>query len=484
MGDLATLGTTPIPGDSPTGVSARMEPEFEKLQAEIDKLTSVDPNSINWNTVVELATQILSTRSKDVAAAVYLTGGLLHTQSYGGLGIGLKICADLLKTFWETLWPEKKRLRGRVAPFNWLAERCDKVLPEFRTPQESDRAALEGAVKSVQEMNAFLGDKLEGIEAPNFQLLERLIQDKVYAIPAPQAASTSSSTPTTTSTPSAPAQANVDNPDAARAALPQIWETIYKASVVLRGANPADPIPYVLLRIAIWGDLLEIPPGIAPGDGKTLEDRLAKKEFPGVLKDAEDQILQAPLWLDLHFYVYRAMEGLGYAYDGARKVVGDAVASLARRLPAALNGASPASKLWIQNELFGSATAVEDPRTKARALAARKQFVEAVALLQREALAATSRRDRFVWKLELAKICAEGGKTALAIPILEGLDLEAQKFQLDEWEPQLAGEVVQFLYECHRTSTGDPASADKAKKLYARLSSLDVRAALALDGKS
>lgn len=462
-----------------------MEPEFEKLQAEIDKLTSVDPNSINWNTVVEVATLILSTKSKDVAAAVYLTGGLLQTQSYAGLGIGLKVCEDLLKTFWETLWPEKKRLRGRIAPFNWLSERCEKVLPEFRTPQESDRAALEGAVKSVQEMNTFLGDKLEGVDAPNFALLERLIQDKVYAIPAPQAASTSTpSTTTTTSTPSAPAQANVDSPDAARAALPQIWETIYKASVVLRNANPADPIPYVLVRIAIWGDLLEIPAGIAPGDGKALEDRLAKKDFPGVLKDAEDQLVQAPLWLDLHFYVYRAMEGMGYAYDAARKCVGDAVASLVKRLPAALAGATPAAKLWIQNELFGSAAAAEDPRTKARALAARKQFAEAVALLQREALAATSRRDRFVWKLELAKICAEGGKIALAIPILEGLDLEAQKFQLDEWEPQLAGEVVQFLYECHRTSTGDPASADKARKLYARLSSLDVRAALALDGKS
>jgi type VI secretion system protein VasJ len=124
----------------------------------------------------------------------------------------------------------------------------------------------------------------------------------------------------------------------------------------------------------------------------------------------------------------------------------------------------------------------DDPRAKklkeARALAARRQLAEAIAMLQKEAAAATSRRDRFRWKLDLARVCFEGGKATLALPLLESLDGDAQKFMLDEWEPELSADVVKLMWECYR-SAGDP---EKAKKVYARLSSLDVTAALALDG--
>ena len=43
--DMWSLGISPINADQPTGADARYEPEFDKLQAEIDKLSSPTASS-------------------------------------------------------------------------------------------------------------------------------------------------------------------------------------------------------------------------------------------------------------------------------------------------------------------------------------------------------------------------------------------------------------------------------------------------------
>ena len=53
---------------------------------------------------------------------------------------------------------------------------------------------------------------------------------------------------------------------------------------------------------------------------------------------------------------------------------------------------------------------------------------------------------------------------------------------MEEWEPELASEVLKLSVQCAKTGK-DEASKEKVEKLYARLSSLDLSAALALDGK-
>ena len=79
MANLNTLGIDPIPGASPAGLSARYEPDFEKLSAQIAKLESPDGrSSIKWNEVVDFSTAILSAKSKDLLVASYLSMGLFH----------------------------------------------------------------------------------------------------------------------------------------------------------------------------------------------------------------------------------------------------------------------------------------------------------------------------------------------------------------------------------------------------------------------
>ena len=116
---------------------------------------------------------------------------------------------------------------------------------------------------------------------------------------------------------------------------------------------------------------------------------------------------------------------------------------------------------------------------EARKLVARKSFPEAAALLQKESRTAVNRRDRFLGRLYLAKLCAEAGRGDLALPQLEGLDEEGRKFALEEWEPSLALEIARELWRCHKASS----TPEKAVEYYGRLCRLDLGAALAVDGK-
>jgi type VI secretion system protein VasJ len=188
------------------------------------------------------------------------------------------------------------------------------------------------------------------------------------------------------------------------------------------------------------------------------------------------------------------MEGLGKPYAAARRAMAAEVVRVVRSCPGLLEisfsdgtpMAGEPTRLWILHELSalpakagGAAGALETAQAEARKLVARKNFPEAAALLQKELRSAADRRDRFLGRLYLAKLCAEAGRLDLALPQLEGLDEEGRKFALEEWEPSLAAEIARELWRCHKAS----ATPEKAAEFYGRLCRLDLGAALAIDGK-
>ena len=108
-----------------------------------------------------------------------------------------------------------------------------------------------------------------------------------------------------------------------------------------------------------------------------------------------------------------------------------------------------------------------------------------MALFQHGSAGADSRRDRFRWKLALAEACSDAGQTELAMHQLESLDVEAEQFKLDEWEPALCTGVVVLLYKCQKkllagAQKGSPEALDAANRTYARLCRIDPVAAMEL----
>ena len=65
--DLLSLGKEPVNADQPAGSDVRYDPEFEELQAEIDKLSNPSAtDGTDWNKVTKLASEILATKAKDI----------------------------------------------------------------------------------------------------------------------------------------------------------------------------------------------------------------------------------------------------------------------------------------------------------------------------------------------------------------------------------------------------------------------------------
>jgi type VI secretion system protein VasJ len=500
---LASLGSSPIAGASAAGASARYEPEFEKLSQEIAKLESVaGKSSIRWEDVVSLSTTLLSGKTKDLLVAGYLTLGLLERKGLSGLSTGLQISRDMVTTYWEGLFPEKTRLRARASALQWMSERVGALLAEKPAAGRSDREVLTRCSTLIKELDGLGADKFDG-NPPDLSLLSRAIQEKLDAIPPDPPPKTEGSAPSETATAAAeapPPPPEVDTPDGARQALSEMRERRMKAVRILREADPQNPLPYRLLRRCLWEEILEPPSGdLSGGDAgfaQEMEGKLQKGDYLGVLGEAETRLSNEPWWMDLNFLAVRAMEGLGRPYQAAKRAVEEEVLWLVRSVPELLelkfaDGkplASEGTRVWLEHELGFAGSSAPKPAgkgefdlavTEARKLVARKQFSEAMALLLPKIQALPHRRDRWLARLELAKLCVAAGKSDLALPQLEVLDEEARRVGLDEWEPALSADLSRELWRCHKSGP----SPEKAREHFMRLCRLDPAAALTADGK-
>jgi type VI secretion system protein ImpA len=120
---------TQIPGENPSGQNLRYEPVYEKIKEarrEEDDgpqgewshpVKTADPAS-----VIRLATEALSTKTKDLQLGAWLTEALLRQDGIGGLKEGLVLLHNIAENFWDTVYPEPEDgdMELRAAPLNWV----------------------------------------------------------------------------------------------------------------------------------------------------------------------------------------------------------------------------------------------------------------------------------------------------------------------------------------------------------------------------
>ncbi|MFC1889894.1 type VI secretion system domain-containing protein, partial [Thermodesulfobacteriota bacterium] len=313
----------------------------------------------------------------------------------------------------------------------------------------------------------------------------------------------------------------IDSPDSAKQAIREAQAIIRNAAKALREADPEDPLPYRLSRIAEWIWIMNIS---SSTDWKhnvgnvesellnRLKELAGNEEWDALLAEAEGRLPEALLWLDLQRYVDKAMEGLGSSYRRAREAVRGELAALVGNNPSLLdrsffNGipyADDATKLWINDEVLSAgpsqmeskapepkeagADSLDQVTAKAERMAAKGNFKETVAMFQEGIKGITTQRERFRWKLKMAQICLEAGGNRFALPILDGLDEEMPRFTLEEWEPDLCAEVIRSRLLCDKEyldkpKKAPPESLERARKLLSRLYRLDAVSAMSFDGE-
>jgi type VI secretion system protein ImpA len=129
---------TPIADTSPTGPDLSFSPAFDQI-AELRRYDDPtldqgewvrDIKTADWPGVARLCSDLLSTRTKDLRLAGWMTEALAHTRGFAGMAEGLDACAGLCETFWETLHPQAdedapanepgERFEQRIGNLSWL----------------------------------------------------------------------------------------------------------------------------------------------------------------------------------------------------------------------------------------------------------------------------------------------------------------------------------------------------------------------------
>ena len=526
VADLPALGSQPIRAEAPSGDSARDTPEFAILQAEVRKLELPDAPAPDWNAVVDAAADILGTKSKDLLAAAYLSVGLLERDGFTGLALGLQVLRDIVTSHWEACFPELKRMRGRVAAFEWLGERG-----ATRTRRRGERGGpvepIENCLTHVGEIHELLADKVEGGDSLLSELRTALEEAKQGASRPPSAAPASSTTSASSSGGAPAGPTAVTSPNELDQALAETKRLLRSAGEYLRTTEPTNPQAYRLPRFAVWLGIKQLPPNqdgktaIPPPQPPDLADRLngmlGAGQWAGVLQETEGRMTAAVLWLDLHRFACAALDGLGPDYKPAADAVCSEVASLLQRLPDLprlkfANDApiaSPETRAWIEERVLATASAGAKPssrraadagdtdeatqaleavRAEAWEHAKAKRLTDAVTTLERAAIATPRLRDRAGLRLEAAQICIDQGQHDAALALLEALDGELGRSEAGDWEPALCAQVIKSLLLCRQkvlSSMRPPPSEEvqRTRALLARLARLDVVAALDLDGR-
>jgi type VI secretion system protein VasJ len=518
---LADLGKNPVSGASPAGSDARYESEYEALQNEVDKLTSpTSEGGVDWDAVVQLGTTILAEKSKDLLVASYLAVGLIRTQGAEGLETGLHIYQGLLENYWETLFPAKKRMRGRLNAITWWKEGVISALKSFSPGGEgaltADRISRIG--ETVAVIDGFLAEHVE--DAPSLGKLQQSIADlqphdiaeaaKEEEPAADQAAPPSEAIkPAATGRETSPELTDGD-PDKI---VSGGFDALRRAAYLYMKGDPASPAAYRLNRFASWFPVRSVPPA---QDGKTripgpmaeirnaLRNLYQQKEFKSLLESAEGRVGQFLFWLDLSRYVAEALGNLNYFE--AQKVVEEDTAMYVRRLSGVENlsfsdgtpFADDDTREWLKAISMKSAGEVEgggimsqvssgdsdeaaitDVVATAQALVKEKKVAEGVALVQEKLTGASSHKARFLWRIALIRVLVSAKKARLALPHIWEVLHDIEKHGLDSWDPDL---VLRALGEVHATLKvqTDKDLQDRAAEAMDHIARLSPVAALRL----
>lgn len=490
----------PISEDAPGGDSVTYDEDFLALKTEIEQISSVSGQP-DYEQITELARTVLTEKSKDLRAAGYLVVGEAHANGAAKMAEAAQAVQLLIDTYWEDLYPEKHRMRGRGNALQFVSDRLGDWVSSAEFDPE-DRAPLVEAHSHFEDIQEF-GLQEMGEHAPSFSGLINDLEAAIDALPEPEPDEPDSEDEPS---PSGESDTGAGSPASAAAAADLESESDASAAVIeaaslLRKQDQTDPIPYRLLRAVQWGVLRDEP----PSEGGTtrldppreqrrsyLKSLLEDDSYETLVQEGESSFQTEPfhLWLDLQRLVASALSALGAPYEAAHNAVLHDTARLVTRLPglsslAFSDGtpfASPLTVDWIQTQVRpllegddqdGAAPDTDGqlPATEqyqeARKLLSGGDLDEALSLMREGAAEDASERETFHRRLYIAVLCMNAGEPAVARPLLDELDAAVEQHGLDAWNPSLALKVWTNRCQCY-DALAQQAPADKEDQLFAK----------------
>jgi type VI secretion system protein ImpA len=430
----------PIGEDEPAGADLRYSSTYDEIKEARRSDDLLDQGvwqreikTSDWDAVVALAVEALSTKTKDLQIAAWLAEALLNTDGFEGFTVGLQIVNRFLLEYWEQVYPriEDGDLDYRAAPVEFMNE---KLWASVKQVPLTDPAVSPGYSWSKWQDSRDVGYEADTRDrhGNTDYNKSKARQEKI-----------------------AEGKISAEDFDAAVALTSRAWyEAIVKElklctdeakkldSILDQRFGPQAPGMTLLLSAIedcdrIVARILKEKRELEP-DPQPLVEAMIEPESPG------DQEMESLVEL-----------------------------SLEQAAPVTFKSLEPGMRVVDTGTL--GATTWEDVLTSLRTLGIKKTLEDLV----NASCSAPSVRETNRYRLLMARLCLEVDRPDLARPIVEELNALIEELHLERWEsPLWIAEVLDALYRC--LTKGDPSSVDpgRVKLLFEKLCTIDVTKAM------
>ena len=485
----------PISQANPCGDNCRHSDQFICIKDEVRKLEHVNSHGgVHWTTVVKHATHYLSTQSKDSIVAAYLTVGWSHVYGFEGLSQALLFVTQLLKEFGTKLHPEGKP-NLHIRAYSWMAKHL------FVYCQQQEITASK--IKLLKDIK-IRADKLDAVIETTFgtdvlskfaHYIDTLLQQ--YDIT--QAHLLAKQKEKTVKVP----ENGTDSIDLSYEQITQhasgfeteelsVTEQMLKFSENLRVQDLFDLQAYIFSRTALWQDMQYVAERLAednlyiPAPKHTFIKQIEVLEHAQLDNDdfanLESIAIANPYWLDVHFLVAQKSVALSGENKVSNLILGW-LQQMLRSFPAfsqlKFEDGSSSISIKTLNALQvipDSVKSVEEDEfskeiNKLANLSA-KAAQTRIEKIQKDLNNVSSARVRLQVNLKLVSVLPGTPISNYLALYLKQIESDFHHFHLEEWDPELAVNVLTTLYKVNK-GLGSQANNEQIQFALAKLMILD-----------
>jgi len=483
---------TPFSESKPCGIDYKYEDAFLAIEAEIDKSNSMTQGvDTDWNLVLTDTQALLSEHTKDTKIFCWWVYATWKKEGLAGLEKSLTLFIQFLNTFGSKLFPKSKKVK--ISSLAWLEETLNKELLDERNSLKTS-LNIETFLPLVKELEESFSTCVEE-EVSVFRTLRSALEREQKSQEVKVAP-----TPVSTNTANASVElSEINNDEEATVVLRALKKNAGLLHKYYRSKDSFDIRSIRLVRLLAWLEIDELP---MDTDGKTplhppsemsineIDDLLEEDKFDEALQSLETMLCMTPFWLEGHFKTFNILTSSGQlkAANEVKNSLITFVKANERVLDLQFKDTTPFASLKLKQWLAESSSEVSVSKSdldivdtqaetieQAYALAKKKQMKEAMELLQVQHALAVNKEDKFNWRLAKAELATEFGKNDVALALLEDLKKDIDRYNLDEWKPELSARVFSlYLNTFDRTQV----DLEHINSAYARLCKIDIAQAL------
>jgi type VI secretion system protein VasJ len=438
-------------GSSGAGEDPRYSDQFTQIKQEIDRLSDA-----NFDLVTKLSREVLVSVGKDLRVAGYLIMGTLYCKGIAELPDAITVYRMILDKLWDGCFPQKESARKQA--FAWLnSDRMDTFIQQ-QDGEAASLSELEHLRTEIDLLNKLARQRM-GEEAPQWTRINAWV-DNYLKEKLNQKSSLEQEQNAQAQKLSQTQAGGSDAPLTESRAEQQVGKIV--AFYRERGERAQS---VALSRAIRWGGLLT-PPNEAgvtriPPFRENALNELAGLQASGAGPDEVfvlcENLLMEPggQWnMDLQHIAHKTLVALNDATSV--HILEAEIKSLLKRCDGLADlcyagnvpFANEATKEWLNS--LATETSSEDEETagntaddevKNITIAASKastggNLVAGLEVLKE--LPGNTGRQRFIRRIEEARLCIKTKQTEMAKSMLDALDREIVRSDLSAWEPGMA----------------------------------------------